>query len=153
MTTLSSTRCRTLAALVLVSGALGGCAQRGTPAAAPPEAATADTAWGRQLFQTHCARCHGEDARGTARAPDLLPRVAGMSEARFTEAVLRRYSWTIAATDAASPDAARQALLGGVLQPRPDPSTMPAWEHDLTVRSGVGQLYRYLDAEARRAQR
>ena len=153
MPTLSSTRWRALAALVLLSGALGGCAQRGTPAAAPAGTAAGDTAWGRQLFQTHCARCHGDDARGTARAPDLLPRVAGMSQERFTEAVLRRYSWTIAAADAGSPDAARQALLGGVLQPRPDPAAMPAWEHEATVRAGIGDLYRYLDAEARRAPR
>ena len=148
MAWVSSPRRRGLAALVLLCGALGVQAQ---PAAAGSQAdMAADLAYGRQLFQVHCARCHGPDARGSARAPNLLQRVGGMSEPRFTEAVLRRYAWNIAAADATSPDAARQALLGSVLQQRPDPNAMPAWEGNDAVRSGIGTLYRYLGDQARR---
>jgi mono/diheme cytochrome c family protein len=51
--------------------------------AAPPEAATRvnpllnrsdATAGGEKLFQQRCATCHGEDGRGTARAPNLNGR-------------------------------------------------------------------------------
>lgn len=76
-----------------------------------------------------------------------------MSEERFTEAVLRRYAWTIGATDAADPQAARQALLDSVVQPRSDGNAMPAWQDNLAVRSGIAQLYRYLDMRARQAVR
>lgn len=121
--------------------------------AAAASSAQADIAWGRQLFQAHCARCHGQDARGTARAPNLLQRVGGMSEERFTEAVLRRYAWTIAATDATSPDTVRQALLDSLVQPRTDSTAMPAWQDSAVVRSSIAQLYRYLDAQARQTAR
>ena len=35
----------------------------------------------QQLFNDHCASCHGEDARGTAKGPGLAmnPRVAEQS--------------------------------------------------------------------------
>jgi mono/diheme cytochrome c family protein len=51
--------------------------------AAPPEAAARvnpllnrsdATAGGEKLFQQRCATCHGEDGRGTAKAPDLNGR-------------------------------------------------------------------------------
>ena len=37
------------------------------PFAARPDA----VAGGRKLFRQHCSECHGEDARGTTKAPDL----------------------------------------------------------------------------------
>jgi len=39
----------------------------------------------QQLFANHCAPCHGEDARGTAKAPGLAmnPRVAAQSPAQL----------------------------------------------------------------------
>jgi mono/diheme cytochrome c family protein len=41
--------------------------QRPNPYAGRPEAALA----GRNLYARHCAQCHGEDARGRDKAPDL----------------------------------------------------------------------------------
>jgi mono/diheme cytochrome c family protein len=38
------------------------------PLAERPDAA----AGGRKLFHRHCSTCHGEDARGSAKAPDLI---------------------------------------------------------------------------------
>jgi mono/diheme cytochrome c family protein len=151
MATTLAERARPLAAIALYA-AFHAVSAPAQPVAAA-SSAQADIAWGRQLFQTHCARCHGEDARGTARAPNLLQRVVGMSQERFTEAVLRRYAWTIAATDTASPDTARQALLDSVVQPRTDRTAMPAWQDSPLVRSGIAQLYLYLDAQARQTAR
>src|SRR6185369_13272072 len=39
----------------------------------------------QQVFANHCAPCHGEDARGTAKAPGLAmnPRVAAQSQAQL----------------------------------------------------------------------
>lgn len=151
MATTLATRARSLAAVVLCA-VLPALSAPLVPAA-PASSSPADPAWGRQLFQTHCARCHGEDAQGTARAPSLVQRVVGMSEEGFTEAVLRRYAWTIAATEAADPQAARQALLDSVVQPRSDANAMPAWQDNPAVRAGIAQLYRYLDAQARQVGR
>ncbi|WP_029001382.1 c-type cytochrome [Azohydromonas australica] len=151
MATIPARHARLLAAVALCAAVpvLSAPAAPAEPASATP----ADASLGQQLFQTHCARCHGEDAKGTGRAPSLLQRVGGMSEARFTEAVLRRYAWTIAATEAADPQAARQALLDSVVQPRADGHAMPAWQDNPAVRSGIAQLYRYLDTRARQAAR
>ncbi|WP_259373147.1 c-type cytochrome [Azohydromonas aeria] len=116
-------------------------------------ASSAHLEQGRQLFQAHCARCHGADARGGGGAPNLLQRVAGMSEDRFASAVLRRYAWSIDASEAASPDAVREALLRGTLQQRTSAADMPAWESNAVVRQGIAPLYRYLDTQARQAAR
>ena len=32
------------------------------------------SAGGRKIFEQRCAQCHGEDAQGTSRAPNLLSR-------------------------------------------------------------------------------
>ncbi len=37
----------------------------------PLAARTEAVAGGRKLFHQHCSECHGEDARGTTKAPDL----------------------------------------------------------------------------------
>lgn len=116
-------------------------------------ASSADLEQGRQLFQAHCVRCHGADAKGGAGAPSLLQRVAGMSEDRFASAVLRRYAWSIDASEAASPDAVREALLRGTLQRRTSAADMPAWESNTDVRQSIASLYRYLDTQARQATR
>lgn len=43
-----------------------------------PEAAEA----GAKIYSTQCARCHGDDARGTATAPDLLRSLAVLHDRR-----------------------------------------------------------------------
>ena len=109
--------------------------------------ANADEAAGRQLFQANCARCHGADAKGSAAAPNLLQRVGGMSEDRFTNAVLRRYAWGLSATEASSEDAVRDAMMRGVLQPRSGSAEMPAWQSSDAVRGGVSKIFRYLSSQ------
>ena len=110
--------------------------------------ANPDEAAGRQLFQANCARCHGADAKGSDAAPNLLQRVGGMSEDRFVNAVLRRYSWGLSATEATSEDAVRDAMMRGVLQPRSGSAEMPAWQSSDAVRGGVGKIFRYLNSQA-----
>lgn len=99
-------------------------------------------------FQANCARCHGPDATGTDTAPNLLPRVQGMSEARFASTVLQRYQWIIPSSEASSPGAAREALLEDVLRRRNGESLMPAWENEPSVKAHVLDLYAYLNARA-----
>lgn len=120
-------------------------AQAQSPGAASAKAAH-DT--GRELFGVHCARCHGDDAKGRGDAPDLLRRVQGMSEERFAAAVLKRYRWTLPAVEAASESAAREALVRGVLSPQ-SPGGMPAQESQPAVATGVKTLYEYLSARGR----
>ena len=67
-------------ALMLVSTLLTGALARDVDWTAPAETAartnplaarTDLTAGGKKLFGQRCAECHGADARGTDRAPDL----------------------------------------------------------------------------------
>jgi mono/diheme cytochrome c family protein len=113
-------------------------------AASAPAAAMPSAAAGRELFAMHCVRCHGAEARGTANGPDLRPRLRGMSEDAFGNAVLRRYRWSVPAAEAAGESGARDALLRGLLEPRPDAAAMPAWESQPAVAQGIRSLYRYL---------
>ena len=50
---------------------------------------------GWRVFRANCARCHGPDATGTSKAPNLLERVKPMSETRFIGTVLQRYKWVL----------------------------------------------------------
>lgn len=115
-------------------------------AASAPAGAMPSAAAGRELFTAHCVRCHGAEARGTANGPDLRPRLQGMSEDAFGNAVLRRYRWSLPAADAAGESGAREALLRGLLEPRQDAAAMPAWESQPVVAQGIRSLYRYLSA-------
>jgi mono/diheme cytochrome c family protein len=52
-------------------------ASKSNPLATRPDA----VAGGRKLFHQRCSTCHGEDGRGTTRAPDLTqPDVQGQSD-------------------------------------------------------------------------
>jgi mono/diheme cytochrome c family protein len=99
---------------------------------------------GWRHFQFSCARCHGNDASGTDKAPDLLPRMQGMSEARFVSTVLQRYQWVVPSSEAGSESAA----LEDVLRRRKGDTLMPAWENDPSVKAHVLDLYAYLNARA-----
>lgn len=124
--------------LHLSLAAFGAVAQSGTEPAKPSIDA------GRQLFGAHCARCHGADATGSADAPNLLPRVKGMSEAAFSSAVLQRYRWSIPAPEAAGESTGLEAMLRGVLSRQQGDGAMPAWESQPSVAQGVRDLYAYL---------
>ena len=134
----------------LLAGALPACEgwAQAAPAAAPAAASPASPYLGWRLFQANCARCHGADATGSANAPDLLPRVKGMSEARFVAAVLQRYHWVLPAGEAAREGAAREALIQDVLRRRRGEVEMPAWESEPTVKAHIDDLNVYLDARA-----
>ena len=100
----------------------------------------------RELFSRHCTRCHGGDARGTPSAPDLLPRVRGMSEPGFVSAVLQRYRWSLPASESGGESSGFEAMVRGILsrQTQSDPAAMPAWESELTVTRGVRDLYAFI---------
>jgi mono/diheme cytochrome c family protein len=117
--------------------------------AAPAEGAVPSVEAGRTLFETHCARCHGGDARGSANGPDLRERVRGMSRDGFANAVLRRYRWTLPATSADGESEAREALMRGVLVPQDGSGAMPAWQGQPEVAQGVQSLYEYLGRASR----
>ncbi|HSF48525.1 MAG TPA: cytochrome c [Burkholderiales bacterium] len=103
---------------------------------------------GWRLFQSKCATCHGPDATGTDRAPDLRPRVKDMSESRFVGTVLRRYTWIVPSGEALSEGAAREAFIEDVLRGKKGDIAMPAWEGDPAVTASIRDLYTYLRARA-----
>ncbi len=43
---------------------------------------------GAQLFLVSCAPCHGGDARGTTRGPDLVTQAAGLGVEQVTDVIL-----------------------------------------------------------------
>jgi mono/diheme cytochrome c family protein len=117
-------------------------------AAKPPGSVYA----GWRVFQDKCARCHGPAANGTAGGPDLLPRVREMGPHRFVNLVLKRYDWSLPATQAGSESAAREALIEAIVQRREGALTMPAWEGEPRVNAHIADLYAYLSARAEGVQ-
>jgi putative heme-binding domain-containing protein len=51
--------------------------------------AFAQSGSGRDLFEAHCAGCHGLDARGGDRAPDILARVQRMADQAVSNVIER----------------------------------------------------------------
>ena len=103
---------------------------------------------GWRLFHTNCAQCHGNNATGTDRAPDLLPRVKEMSQARFVGTVLERYKELHPGRRGLRRSGAREALIAEILQRRAGDIQMPAWDGDPNVKPHVMDLYAYLRARA-----
>ncbi|MBT9493089.1 MAG: c-type cytochrome [Paucibacter sp.] len=95
------------------------------------------TGW--RVFQQRCAGCHGPAAEGTAKAPDLLPRVRVMGAERFSNLVLKRYDWSASPVTASGAAPASQAV-------------MPTWQGDPLVNSHIVDLYAYLNARAQGTQ-
>lgn len=137
--------------LITLMGLLGllpffaGCAiewQNARPAqevaqqAAPPGSVTA----GERVFQDQCATCHSPAATGTARGPNLLPRVLAMGAHRFTDLVLRRYDW--------SAPTGPVTLLPAPLSGTAASPEMPAWQGRPRVQAHILDLYAYLAARA-----
>jgi len=81
--------------LLAVAVAFGG----GHPISGPPAGADGDLGRGEILYEGNCARCHGEDARGTDQGPPFLHpfyRPAHHSDAAFFSAVrngVRPHHW------------------------------------------------------------
>jgi mono/diheme cytochrome c family protein len=108
------------------------------------------TGW--RVFQDRCAGCHGTDAMGTAKGPDLLPKVREMGPRRFVSVVLTRYDWELPAAQAGSTGAARETLIDEVLQRQSTALPMPAWQGEPQVDAHIVDLYAYLAARAEGTQ-
>lgn len=111
-------------------------AQEVAQQAAPPGSVTA----GERVFQDQCATCHSPAATGTARGPNLLPRVLAMGAHRFTDLVLRRYDW--------SAPTGPVTLLPAPLSGTAASPEMPAWQGRPRVQAHILDLYAYLAARA-----
>ena len=149
----AATRMLPLAALLVATLGLGGCAvewqnrqaaQEVAERARPPGSLYA----GWRVFQARCAACHGADATGTSRGPDLLPRVRDMGQRRFVSLVLNRYDWPLPAGQARGDGAARDALITEIEQRRQGGMTMPAWQGEPTVQAHIVDLYAWVSARA-----
>jgi len=103
---------------------------------------------GWRLFEAKCATCHGSDASGTDRAPNVLTRIGPMSEEAFVATVLRRYKWLVPAGEAMGENAAREALIQDILKGRNAEYVMPAWGNEPSVMANVLDLYAYLRGRA-----
>lgn len=95
------------------------------------------TGW--RVYQDRCAACHGATATGTARAPDLLPRIREMGEHRFVGIVLNRYEWGLPA---------QEGLVDDVVQRKRGELAMPVWQDEPRVTAHIADLYAYLSARA-----
>jgi hypothetical protein len=103
---------------------------------------------GWRVFQANCSRCHGADATGGAKGPDLLPRVRPMSQTRFIGTVVQRYKWVMPATEASGESGAPDVLLQGMAERKRGELMMPAWEKEPSVKAHIADLYDYLQARA-----
>jgi mono/diheme cytochrome c family protein len=105
------------------------------------------TGW--RVYEARCAGCHGADATGSGRAPDLLVSVRTMGPRRFADEVLRRYDWNLPPLP---DDSARESRIDAPLRRREDAQSMPDWQGDLRVTSHIEDLYAYLSARAQGTQ-
>jgi hypothetical protein len=103
---------------------------------------------GWRVFQDKCARCHGPDATGTSKAPNLLERVKPMSRTRFIGTVLQRYKWVMPSQEAERESGAPDALIQGIAERQRGELTMPAWEKEPSVKAHIADMYDYLQARA-----
>jgi len=108
------------------------------------------TGW--RVFQDRCAACHGPAATGTVDAPNLLPRVREMGPRRFVGLVLKRYDWSLPATQISSDSAALDALIEEIMRRKEGALTMPAWHGEPVVSAHIMDLYAYLSARAQGSQ-
>lgn len=139
-----------LFALVMVGMLAGGCSVQWRNAEplrtlqADDRAASPYLGW--RVYQTRCAVCHGPEATGTSRGPDLLPRVALMSERRFTSIILGRYDLEGPISPGRASRAVSDQVVDEVLQRRAGLLRMPVWDGEPAVVAQVQDLYVYLMA-------
>jgi len=103
---------------------------------------------GWRLFQQKCATCHGSEGTGTARGPDLLPRVREMGSHQFAGLVLRKYEWIFAAAESEASSTSDDPLAEKILRGREAEIAMPAWQGNPAVTAHIDDLYAYLSARA-----
>lgn len=99
---------------------------------------------GWRLFNSTCYVCHGQNATGTERGPNLLETVKDMSEYRFRKKVLRKYFAKVNLDD---PDR-RLAFLSQISEEHAKGFKMPTWDQDPNIRPHISNLYAYLKARA-----
>ncbi len=120
----------------------------GVPAVAQAIKDTNRIYLGWRVFQANCSRCHGPDANGTAKAPDLLPRVKSMSRTQFIGTVLQRYKWVMPAGEASTESGSPDVLIQGMAERKRGELLMPAWEKEPSVKAHIADLYDYLQARS-----
>ncbi len=141
------------AATLLLAALLAGCAVELENTRASQEVARmaeppGSLYLGWRVFENKCAACHGPSATGTAKGPDLLPRVRDMGSRQFVNVVLQRYDLNQAATQARGNDAAFETLLDQIVRRQEYPLQMPAMDGEPSVNAHVTDLYAYLSARA-----
>jgi mono/diheme cytochrome c family protein len=107
---------------------------------------------GWRVFQQKCSGCHGASATGTAKGPDLLPRLREMGSHQFVSLVLRRYDWILAAAESDAGRATQDSMVEKILQGREQALVMPAWDGNPMVSAHIVDLYAYLSARAEGTQ-
>ena len=108
------------------------------------------TGW--RVFQDRCASCHGSDALGSAKAPNLLPLVHEMGPRRFVGLVLKRYDWNLPPDQARKDGASLDALVEQIMQHQGPVVIMPAWQGEPRVTAHITDLFAYLSARAEGTQ-
>ncbi len=157
--TATARRLRSAFALAAGLALLAGCANIPPPPELKPGEyrvsggrVDAGTYNGWRIFHTSCYGCHGVDAVGTDRAPNLLERVRTMSMRAFATKVLTSYRIVAPDTRGDDPTSAREAMIEEVMrQQRGGPRArvvMPAWDDNPVVQPHVLDLYAYLSARA-----
>lgn len=141
-----------LAGLLGLGSAVGGMveatADDGVPAMAQAIKDSNRVYLGWRVFQANCARCHGADATGSDKAPNLMDRVKPMSRTQFFGTVLQRYKWVLPSGEASSEGGSPEALILGLAERQRGELLMPAWEKEPSVKAHVADLYDYLQARA-----
>ncbi len=145
------------ASALLAAAVLSGCAvelENAQPAHEMAQLAQAPgsvyTGW--RVFQDRCASCHGADALGTAKAPNLLPRVHDMGQRRFVGLVLKRYDWNLPPDQAKKDGPSLDALVEQIMQHQGPVVTMPEWQGEPRVTAHITDLFAYLSARAQGTQ-
>ncbi len=64
-----------------------------------------DPAAGAEVFASRCARCHGDDGRGTERGPDLAEEVPDASDEDLVDQIVNG-GWDMPAIDVTDQEAA-----------------------------------------------
>ncbi len=113
-----------------------------------PEPITGNLYAGWRVFQAKCSQCHGTSAKGSDRAPNLLPIVREMSARHFAEMVLKRYDLGNGLAQGSQNKSMTDSQIEDILRRNEPPIEMPAWQGEPTVNAHILDLYTYLSARA-----
>ena len=112
----------------------------------PPVAVNLYAGW--RVFQAKCSNCHGESAKGSDKAPNLLPLVRTMRSRHFAEMVLNRYELGNELVQGSEKKSTTDSYIDDILNRKEPPIAMPAWQGEPTVNAHILDLYAYLTARA-----